>query len=694
MTAVLAPYWIQQYLNQNGTAVAVGGLLFTYKAGTTTKQATYTDSSQSTPLSNPIVLDSTGSVPYLWLDPTLIYKFVLAPPNDTDPPVSAYRTVDNIYPDLNTSTPASVIGAILYPQTAEEAAASVTPTNLAYPPGHILRYGANTVPGTTDMTAAFNNALLSNGRVYAPAWAGPYLVATQLTLQNGVMLYGDGSSSIINFSSTSNADFIVGTSISNATVSDLKLVATGVTTANNYQGVLAFRGCTNCRAQRLEITGFYADGINLTASVSCYVEDNYLHNGNQTLGGGSDIHVNSTVAASSLNIIIENNRCFGGGDFGISLFQTNIAGFPIQKCRVSGNRVGQHFGYGILLYDTVITGVDCWNQVDGNYVENIQGIGIAGGGGNTNYGAGIYIANHGATAVTNNTVRNCCVTTTGAALTPAGIGINSQAQLSPCTITGNTILDMAQGNASGINICGIYAVLASKGITISGNTISQQLAGGLQTGIFVLAPDNDITISGNTINILNTIANTRGIFCYASGANLTNLSICGNTVIGCASANIEVFNNGAFTITNCAISGNIASGGAAGCNGLLVGELVQSSITGNTVSTGTGPALNFGNACTQTRISGNTFLTTGASSVLTGGVCTGSYFDKTNLFNANMVNAATGLIVEQLGNATPATGNAAVGDRVEQSVPVVGQPKGWRCTVAGNPGTWVSEGNL
>jgi hypothetical protein len=35
-----------------------------------------------------------------------------------------------------------------------------------------------------------------------------------------------------------------------------------------------------------------------------------------------------------------------------------------------------------------------------------------------------------------------------------------------------------------------------------------------------------------------------------------------------------------------------------------------------------------------------------------------------------------------------------VGDRAFNSAPVIGSPKGWLCTVAGTPGTWVSEGNL
>jgi hypothetical protein len=44
--------------------------------------------------------------------------------------------------------------------------------------------------------------------------------------------------------------------------------------------------------------------------------------------------------------------------------------------------------------------------------------------------------------------------------------------------------------------------------------------------------------------------------------------------------------------------------------------------------------------------------------------------------------------------ATPTTGTWLKGDRVVNSSPAVGSPKAWVCTVAGTPGTWVSEGNL
>jgi hypothetical protein len=46
------------------------------------------------------------------------------------------------------------------------------------------------------------------------------------------------------------------------------------------------------------------------------------------------------------------------------------------------------------------------------------------------------------------------------------------------------------------------------------------------------------------------------------------------------------------------------------------------------------------------------------------------------------------------GTAVPVANAWAVGDRVINQTPVVGQPKSWVCTVAGTPGTWVSEGNL
>lgn len=75
----------------------VGAQLFTYVAGSSTKQTTYQNSNSSTPNSNPIVFDAAGRAPYpVWLTDGVSYKFVLAPANDTDPPTSPIWTIDNI----------------------------------------------------------------------------------------------------------------------------------------------------------------------------------------------------------------------------------------------------------------------------------------------------------------------------------------------------------------------------------------------------------------------------------------------------------------------------------------------------------------------------------------------------------------------------------------------------------------------
>jgi hypothetical protein len=73
-----------QFFDNSGN-VLTGGKLFTYAAGTTTPQATYTSSAGVTFHTNPIILDAAGRVPgsgEIWLADNQIYKFVLKTSND------------------------------------------------------------------------------------------------------------------------------------------------------------------------------------------------------------------------------------------------------------------------------------------------------------------------------------------------------------------------------------------------------------------------------------------------------------------------------------------------------------------------------------------------------------------------------------------------------------------------------------
>jgi hypothetical protein len=94
MTTVVSPLPIQQFKDSNGNDLN-GGLLFTYSAGTTTKLATYTDSTGGTANANPAVLNARGEA-NVWLTSGSSYKFVLSPSTDTDPPTNPYWTVDNL----------------------------------------------------------------------------------------------------------------------------------------------------------------------------------------------------------------------------------------------------------------------------------------------------------------------------------------------------------------------------------------------------------------------------------------------------------------------------------------------------------------------------------------------------------------------------------------------------------------------
>lgn len=86
--AVVTPTAKAQFIDAAGVPLA-GGYLYTYAAGTTTPQATYTDSTAATANSNPIVLDSRGEA-NIWLSSSN-YKFKLTDANGTE-----IWTVDNI----------------------------------------------------------------------------------------------------------------------------------------------------------------------------------------------------------------------------------------------------------------------------------------------------------------------------------------------------------------------------------------------------------------------------------------------------------------------------------------------------------------------------------------------------------------------------------------------------------------------
>ena len=83
-----------QFFDNNGVPLS-GGFLYTYAAGTSTPQATYTSFSGGTAHANPIILDSAGRVPggEIWLS-VPPYKFVLN--TSTNVLIATYDNISGI----------------------------------------------------------------------------------------------------------------------------------------------------------------------------------------------------------------------------------------------------------------------------------------------------------------------------------------------------------------------------------------------------------------------------------------------------------------------------------------------------------------------------------------------------------------------------------------------------------------------
>lgn len=136
-----------QFFDNNGNPLS-GGKLYTYAAGTTTPQATYTSTTGTTFHSNPIVLDAGGRVPNggeIWLADSAIYKFVLK--TSTDVLLATWDQITGVNSNFVNFTTETEI------QTATDGQTVFTLTTMTYSPGtgNLTVYidGVNQYEGTS-----------------------------------------------------------------------------------------------------------------------------------------------------------------------------------------------------------------------------------------------------------------------------------------------------------------------------------------------------------------------------------------------------------------------------------------------------------------------------------------------------------------------------------------------------------------
>ena len=176
----------QQFFDNNGVILS-GGKLYSYAAGTTTPQATYTSASGSTAHTNPIILDSAGRVSTgeIWVTAGSNYKFALYTSANV-----LIATYDNIT-GINGTSIATNASLVAYDPAGAGAVATTVQAKLRQYVS-VLDYGA-VGNGVADDSTAISNAIATGKSVYFPA--GTYLC--NVNINTKTILFGDGSTSSI-----------------------------------------------------------------------------------------------------------------------------------------------------------------------------------------------------------------------------------------------------------------------------------------------------------------------------------------------------------------------------------------------------------------------------------------------------------------------------------------------------------------
>ena len=164
MAATLSPVPKLQFFDANGAPLA-GGKLYSYFAGTTTPQSTYTDSTGTTSNPNPVILDARGEAG-VWLANDAFYKLSLY----TSTNVLVW-TVDQIASNTTLAALAASGGSALvgYLPAGTGAVATTVQTKLRESVS-VTDYGADptgVTDSTTTIQAAIDAALAAGKQIVA-----------------------------------------------------------------------------------------------------------------------------------------------------------------------------------------------------------------------------------------------------------------------------------------------------------------------------------------------------------------------------------------------------------------------------------------------------------------------------------------------------------------------------------------------
>jgi hypothetical protein len=267
MAVILSPVGgvAQQFFNNNGVPLA-GGLLYTYAAGTSTPQTTYTSSSGNTAHTNPIILNSAGRVASgeIWLTSNVTYKFVLK--DSTDVLIATYDNISGIINSAilsNTSDPTQGDALVGFRQSNSSG-------NLTNSVGRTVHQklqesvsvkdfgavGDNTTDDTSAIQAAVNQ-LTSGQGLYFPT--GTYKITNEITLPVGLAFnfFGDGKRASIVTQYTPNKNGFTSLSVFDTGPNECSIRDMAITANDNISGYgLSTTGIKRSNFLNVEFSGW------------------------------------------------------------------------------------------------------------------------------------------------------------------------------------------------------------------------------------------------------------------------------------------------------------------------------------------------------------------------------------------------------------------------------------------------------
>jgi hypothetical protein len=593
----------------NGNTPLTGGKLFTYAAGTTTPETTYTTVAGNVAHTNPIVLDSSGRVPAggeIWLSDAVSYKFVLT--TATDVVLGTYDDVtgngSGIFAALAAPTGSSLVGFV---QAGAEAVATTVQAKLRQTVS-VKDFGA-VGDGVTDDTAAIQlaAAALTNGMsLYFPA--GTYIVdgfvggqdvssVIRIEKKNRVTIYGDGARIRCNLDMTTKSATLI-----------------------------HFLGCNECEVKGLnldiEASGYPIYLTNLyetwatavwvekasdgTTSNRCVVRDCFIrtyHPQGASIGDGTGNPIHPTYAGKLQSVVVYggydavtpryNDACQVANNTFFQCTSRVVWLWMTRDCIVSNNSFYE-CGIDATAFSLMVIRLTHANNgtvIEGNVIE-----------GGYSSSAAILISDNGGVysptdvVVSGNVIRNHQAST--------GVFVDGYRRLS---ITGNTI--QMPNDARGISLDDGSNNVGDD-LTITGNSIGHTGGTFTSDGIYMLTQGVG-TISGNTIRGFRygvnlevgaptitgnsiTSNNSHGIFCnstvtgayimsnnissnggsgVASNSGAAGLVVIGNYIAANGNYGIRTGTNA--TVLNNQIINNVNQGIRAGSNSMINGNVVS-----------------------------------------------------------------------------------------------------------------------